>query len=69
MSKINNLLNYYLENDYLNLNNNINLDDLTLLIHNIKKYNIIINCINIPNGFQYMDIIKENFNKIEIKQI
>ncbi len=69
MSKINNLLNYYLENDYLNLNNNINLDDLTLLIDNIKKYNIIINCINIPNGFQYMDIIKENFNKIEIKQI
>ncbi len=28
MSHINNLLNYYIENDYLNLNNNINLDDL-----------------------------------------
>jgi hypothetical protein len=59
MSHINNLLNYYIENDHLNLTNNITKDDLILLLDNIKKYNIIINKINIPEDFKYMDIIKQ----------
>jgi hypothetical protein len=63
---VNLLLNYYLENDYLNLTNNINLDELLLLIESIKKYNIIIHCINIPNEFRYIDIIKKHFNDVKI---
>ncbi len=58
MSHINNLLNYYIENDHLNLTNNITEDDLLLLIDNIKKFNIIINKININTDFKYMEIIK-----------
>ena len=61
MSHLNNLLNYYIENSYLNLNNNIELNDLYLLIDSIKKYNIIITHINIPDDFKYLDIIKEKF--------
>ena len=59
MSHINNLLNYYIENDYLNLNNNINLYDLNLLIDSINKHDIIIKNINIPKDFKYYDLIKE----------
>jgi poly-D-alanine transfer protein DltD len=68
MSQINLLLNYYIENSYLNLNNNIELSDLQLLLDSISKYNIIINCINIPSNFKYLDLIKEKYNNIEIKQ-
>jgi hypothetical protein len=54
MSHINNLLNYYIENDHLNLTNNINEDDLLLLIDNIKKFNIIINMLlsKITKGYK-----------------
>ncbi len=69
MSHINLLLNYYIENSYLNLNNNIELSDLELLLDSITKYNIIINCINIPNNFKYLDLIKEKYNNIQIKEI
>ncbi len=62
MSHINNLLNFYIENDNINLTNNISKDDLLLLLENIKKYNIIINKINIPNNFKFIDIIK-GYNK------
>jgi len=68
MSHINNLLNYYIENDYLNLNNNINLDDLNLLIDSINKYNIIIKNINIPKDFKHIDLIKEKYININIKE-
>ena len=67
MSHINNLLNYYIENDYLNLNNNIKLDDLNLLIDSINKYNIIIKNINIPKDFKYDDLIKEKLNYERLK--
>ncbi len=69
MSHINNLLNYYIENDYLNLNNNIKLDDLNLLIDSINKYNIIIKNINIPTDFKYYDLIKEKLNNTNVKFI
>ena len=62
MSDINNLLNYYIENNYLNLNNSIELDDLNLLINSIDKYAIIINHINVPRDFKYMDLIKKKFD-------
>jgi hypothetical protein len=68
MSHINNLLNYYIENDYLNLNNNITLDDLNLLIDSINKFNIIIKNINIPINFKYIDLIKEKYVNINIKE-
>jgi hypothetical protein len=69
MSHINNLLNYYIENDYLNLNNNITLDDVNLLIDSINKYNIIINNINIPKDFKYYDLIKEKLNNTVVNFI
>ena len=68
MSHINNLLNYYIENDYLNLNNNITLDDLNLLIDSINKFNIIIKNINIPKDFKYINLIKEKYVNINIKE-
>ncbi len=62
------LLNYYIQNDYLNLNNNINSDDLNLLIDNINKFNIIINVINIPTNFKHILLLKKlnNYNYIKI---
>ncbi len=71
MSNINNLLNYYIENDHLNLTNNINCDDLNLLIDNINKFNIIINIINITENFKYVSLLEKlfNFNLIKIKKI
>jgi hypothetical protein len=68
LSHINNLLNYYIENDYLNLNNNITLDDLNLLIDSINKFNIIIKNINIPKDFKYINLIKEKYVNINIKE-
>ncbi len=64
MSNINTLLNYYIENSYLNLNNNITIEDLKLLKlininNNIKKFNIIITIINIPANFKYYNIIQQ----------
>ncbi len=61
MPNINNLLNYYVENDHLNLNNNITKDELILLLDAINEYKIIINKINIPADFKYLDIIKIEF--------
>jgi hypothetical protein len=61
MSNINILLNYYIENDHLNLNNNITYDNLILLLDSCKKYNIVINKINIPEDFKYKDILLESF--------
>ncbi len=71
MSNINILLNYYIENSHLNLNNNISLEDLNLLIDSINKYNIIIKYINIPNNFKYNDSIQNFINNkyTEIKII
>ncbi len=63
MSKINLLLNYYLENSYINLNNNIEPDDLNLLIESIEKYNINIICINVPKDFKYLNILLKKYNK------
>ncbi len=60
------LLNYYIENDHINLNNNISQENLIILIHYIKQFNIIINVINIPNNFKYNDIINHNFSNIKI---
>ena len=61
MSNLNNLMNYYIENDYLNLTNNINYDDLILLINGIKKYNIIITTINVPSDFKYLHMGNSQF--------
>ena len=66
MSEINYLLNYYIQNDYLNLTNNIELNDLELLLDSIKKYNIIINYVNIPHDFKYLDIINKKISNIKI---
>ncbi len=66
MSNINILLNYYIENSYLNLNNNISIEDLNLLIENINKFNIIITIINIPNNFKYYNVIQQLGNKFKI---
>ena len=66
MSHINILLNYYIENDYLNLNNNIELSDLELLLHNINKFKITINYVNIPINFKYLDIIKKELSNSKI---
>ncbi len=59
MSNINTLLNYYIENSYLNLNNNISIEDLNLLLDSINKFNIIITIINIPNNFKYYNVIQQ----------
>ena len=69
MSNINNIINYYIENDHLNLNNNISIDDLIILINSIHQLNIIINVINIPINFKYNDIVKEHFSNIKINFI
>ncbi len=66
MSHINILLNYYIENSYLNLNNNISIEDLNLLLENINKFNIIITIINIPNNFKYYNIIQNFINNNNI---
>jgi hypothetical protein len=63
MSNINILLNYYIENDHLNLNNNITYDNLILLLDSCKKYNIVINKINIPEDFKYKEILLKSLNK------
>lgn len=56
------LINYYIENDYINLDNIITLDELLLLFSTIKdrKYNITV--INIPSNFKYTEIIETHFN-------
>jgi len=56
------LINYYIENNYINLDNIITLDELLLLFTTIKdrKYNI--DVINIPKDFKYTEIIKAHFN-------
>jgi hypothetical protein len=56
-------LNYYIENDHLNLNNNITYDNLILLLDSCKKYNIVINKINIPEDFKYKEILLKSLNK------
>ncbi len=66
MSNINTLLNYYIENSYLNLNNNISIEDLNLLLDSINKFNIIITIINIPNNFKYYNVIQQLGNKFKI---
>jgi hypothetical protein len=66
-SNLNNLLNYYIQNDYLNINNNITYDELKLLIESIIKYDIKINIINIPEQFKYIDYITTLNTSIKIK--
>jgi hypothetical protein len=66
MSNINILLNYYIQNDYLNLTNNIIYEDLVLLISYIDKLQIKINNINVPKNFKYIDLIKEKFIDIKL---
>ena len=71
MSNINILLNYYIQNDYLNLTNNIIYEDLVLLISYIDKLQIKINNINVPKNFKYIDLIKEKFSdtKLNIRDL
>jgi len=59
---VSDLINYYIENNYINLDNIITLDELLLLSTTIKdrKYNI--DVINIPKDFAYTEIIKAHFN-------
>lgn len=66
MTDINILLNYYLENSYLNLNNNISNEDIINLIDSIKTYKITITNINIPNDFKYLDLIYQQFKNVTI---
>ena len=66
MLNINNIINYYIENDHLNLNNNISIDDLKILINCIHQFNIIINIVNIPINFKYYNIVYDNFSNIKI---
>ena len=56
------LMNHYIENNYINLDMTITLDELLLLFTTIKdrKYNI--DVINIPKDFKYTEIIKDYFN-------
>ncbi len=66
MTDINLLLNYYIENSYLNLNNNISNEDIINLINSIKAYKINITNINIPNNFKYLELIYKEFNNTTI---
>jgi hypothetical protein len=66
MTDINLLLNYYIENSYLNLNNNISNEDILNLINNIKKYKINITNINIPYDFIFLELINKEFNDVTI---
>jgi hypothetical protein len=66
MTDINLLLNYYIENSYLNLNNNISNEDILNLINNIKKYKINITNINIPHDFVFLEIINKEFKDVTI---
>jgi hypothetical protein len=68
MSNINILLNYYLENSYLNLNNSIQIDQLNLLLESISKYNIVITNINVPKDFKFINLIKNKFKEQIIKE-
>jgi hypothetical protein len=65
-SNLNILLNYYIQNSYLNLTNTITNNDLILLLNEIKKLNIHISHINIPKNFKYIDIIKEYLDNAKI---
>ncbi len=60
------LINYHVENSYLNLTNTISKENLIDLLDNIKKYNIIITNVNIPKEFKYIDIVKEKTNDLII---
>jgi hypothetical protein len=68
MDSINNLLNYHLQNSYLNLTNSISLENLLILIKNIKKLNIVITHINMPFDFNYKSVVKEYFPEININE-
>ncbi len=68
IKNINNLLNYHLQNSYLNLTNSISLENLLLLITNIKKLNIVITHINMPFDFIYKSVVKEYFPEININE-
>ena len=63
---ISNLLNNYIENNYINFDNKISYDEILLLcdILKIRKYKI--DVINVPKDFKYMDIIKDIFNDSKI---
>ena len=62
MSHQNILVNYYVQNDFLNLTNNIPYDDLLILIDTIIKFDIKITNINIPeSGFKHLELINKNF--------
>jgi hypothetical protein len=63
MTHQNILVNYYVQNDCLNLTNNIPYNDLLILIDTIIKVDVQITNINIPlNGFKYLELIQKNFN-------
>ncbi len=67
MSHLSILLNYYVQNNYLNLTSSISSTDLELLLEGIKEYNIVIEVVNVPKDFAFTDRLK-TLPGIEIKE-
>ena len=63
---ISNILNHYIENNYINFDNKITYDEILLLNDTIKARKYKIDVINVPKDFKYMDIIKDIFNDSKI---
>ena len=59
-----NLFNYYIQNDYLNLTNSITKDELVKLIELTLKLGIKINYCTIPKDFKHIDIIKKYYSSL-----
>ncbi len=59
-----NLINYYVQNDYLNLTNSITKDELIKLIELTLELGITLKICTIPKDFKHIDIIKKYYSSL-----
>ena len=62
--KLINLINYYIQNDYINMDNKITDSQIKELLEELKKRNRNIIYCNIPNDFKHNDLVKLYFPNI-----
>ena len=60
-----NLFNYYIENNYINLNNNITEEEIYKLLNFTIKMNLTFDNCTIPNNFKFIDILKKYYPNLK----
>lgn len=60
-----NLFNYYIENNYINLNNNITEEEIYKLLNFTIKMNFTIDNCTIPNDFKFINILEKYYPNLK----